>query len=175
MNAPGAGHCRPNKGFLNWNPFAARQANSFMCIQPDFEELLRLLEKNGVEYLIVGGYAVALHGYPRYTKDIDLFFNPEVENIDRIIGTLTGFGFPSEKLSRELFSTPGNIVTFGVAPVRVDFLNEIDGVSFRDAWPNRVRRAYGIVTANFIGFDDLIRNKSSTGRSRDKLDLEELT
>jgi hypothetical protein len=74
-----------------------------------------------------------------------------------------------------LFSTPGNIVTFGVAPVRVDFLNEIDGVSFKEAWPNRVRRAYGSVTVNFIGFDDLIKNKSSTGRNRDKLDVEELT
>lgn len=146
-----------------------------MSMQPDFEELLRLLEKAAVEYLIVGGYAVALHGYPRYTKDIDLFFSPNDENIDRIIETLIGFGFSSDQLNRELFSTPGNIITFGVTPVRVDFLNEIDGVSFKDAWPNRVRRAYGSVTANFIGFDDLIKNKSSTGRNRDKLDVEELS
>lgn len=175
MSVPGAWPCHLNKGFWSWNPSAARQADSYMSIQPDFEELLRLLEESAVEYLIVGGYAVALHGFPRYTKDIDLFFNSSQENVDRVISTLIGFGFSSDQLNRELFSTPGNIITFGITPVRVDFLNEIDGVSFKDAWPNRVRRAYGSVTANFIGFDDLIKNKSSTGRNRDKLDVEELS
>ena len=175
MSVPGAWPCHLNKGFWSWNPSAARQASSLMSIQPDFEELLRLLEESAVEYLIVGGYAVALHGFPRYTKDIDLFFNSSQENVDRVISTLIGFGFSSDQLNRELFSTPGNIITFGITPVRVDFLNEIDGVSFKDAWPNRVRRAYGSVTANFIGFDDLIKNKSSTGRNRDRLDVEELS
>lgn len=146
-----------------------------MGVQTDFEELLRLLEKNRVEYLIVGGYAVALHGYPRYTKDMDLFFNPAAANVNRIIKTLTGFGFPPDKLNSEMFTTPGNIVTFGVSPVRVDFINGIDGVTFEAAWPNRVRRAYGSVTANFIGLDDLLRNRSSTGRNRDGLDVEELS
>ena len=126
MSVPGAWPCHLNKGFWSWNPSAARQASSLMSIQPDFEELLRLLEESAVEYLIVGGYAVALHGFPRYTKDIDLFFNSSQENVDRVISTLIGFGFSSDQLNRELFSTPGNIITFGITPVRVDFLNEIE-------------------------------------------------
>ena len=110
-----------------------------MNIQPDFEELLRLLEEHNIEYLIVGGYAVAFHGFPRFTKDIDVFYNRSTSNIQTLLNALMKFGFSSNELPAELFYEKGNIVTFGLEPVRVDMVNEISGVLFEDAWPHRVR------------------------------------
>ena len=146
-----------------------------MNIQPDFEELLRLLEEHGVDYMIVGGYAVAYHGHPRFTKDIDVFFDPSDDNVARLRKALIDFGFQEQDLPSEAFTTPGNIMTFGVAPTRVDLINDIDGVTFGEARPNIGRGTYGGVEVKFIGFDDLIRNKRSTKRARDKADVEELT
>ena len=146
-----------------------------MNIQQDFKELLELLEKNKVDYMIVGGYAVAFHGYPRFTKDIDIFYDSNDEkNIDKVINTLVQFGFSKEELKKTLFSTKGNLVTFGVAPVRVDFINEIDGVHFRDAKLDRVRGRYGDLDVFFISKKHLIQNKKSTPRIKDKADIEEL-
>jgi hypothetical protein len=146
-----------------------------MNIQPDFEELLRLLEDHRVEYMVVGGYAVAFHGYPRLTKDIDIFYRLSPSNIDNIRNALTQFGFPEADLPRDLFEAQGNIITFGIEPVRVDIISQIDGVEFDEAWQRKIRGKYGDVTANFIGRIDLIRNKTSTKRTKDKLDAEELT
>lgn len=145
-----------------------------MNTHPDFEELLRLLEEHAVDYMIVGGYAVAWHGYPRFTKDLDLFFLSSPENIRRLRHALVAFGFAEEDLPEEAFLTPGNVLTFGVAPSRVDLINQIDGLDFNEARPNIVRGRYGNTSANFIGFDDLIRNKRATPRSKDKVDVEEL-
>jgi len=146
-----------------------------MNIQPDFEEFLRLLEANQVDYMIVGGYAVAFHGFPRFTKDIDVFFDASVANINRLCRALVEFGFREESLPREAFQTPGNVVAIGVAPVRIDLVNRIDGVSYSEAIPNTARGKYGRVEVTFIGRQDLIRNKSSTARAKDKADVEELT
>ena len=146
-----------------------------MNIQPDFKELLALLEKHQVEYMIVGGYAVAFHGYPRFTKDIDVYFENSDENINKIISALIEFGFSEDELSPDLFKKPGNIITLGVAPVRVDFLNEIDGVGFIEAKKHRVRGKYGDVDIYFIGKEDLIKNKRSTPRTKDKVDAEEIS
>jgi predicted nucleotidyltransferase len=145
-----------------------------MNTHPDFVELLRLLEENGVEYMIVGGYAVAYHGYPRFTKDLDIFFRVTEENITRIRTTLVAFGFREEDLPPNAFSAAGNVLTFGVAPVRVDQLNEIDGITYETAKDQIVRGTYGGVEVTFIGFDDLVRNKKSTSRTKDKGDVEEL-
>jgi hypothetical protein len=146
-----------------------------MNIQQDFEELLQLLEKNNIEYLIVGGYAVAFHGYPRFTKDIDVFYANTPGNIINLQKALSEFGFPSTDLPLELFATKGNIITFGVESVRVDIVNDIAGIQFADAWPKRVRGNYGSVIVNFISRVDLIKNKSSTSRLQDKADAEKLT
>lgn len=146
-----------------------------MNIQQDFKELLALLEEHNVDYMIVGGYAVAFHGFPRFTKDIDIFFDASSENVEKVIDTLEQFGFSRKELDKALFSTEGNIVTFGVAPVRVDFINQIDGVQFSEAKQNRVRGTYGNVEVSFIGKDDLVKNKKSTTRPKDKLDVEELS
>ncbi|HPO16781.1 MAG TPA: nucleotidyltransferase [Candidatus Hydrogenedentes bacterium] len=145
-----------------------------MNTQPDFEELFRLLEEYRVEYMIVGGYAVAFHGYPRFTKDIDIFFNSTPENITRLRAVLIAFGFNQEELPDAVFSTEGNIVTFGVPPSRVDLLNTIDGIRFVEAKANTVRGVYGKVKVTFIGREDLLRNKFATQRAQDKVDAEEL-
>lgn len=104
-----------------------------MNIHPDFEELLRLLEEHEVEYMIVGGYAVAYHGYPRFTKDIDIFFNFSQENACRIQRALVDFGFKENEVPIQAFTTLGNVLTFGVVPSRVDLINEIDAVSYEEA------------------------------------------
>lgn len=145
-----------------------------MNTHPDFVELLRLLEENGVEYMIVGGYAVAYHGHPRFTKDLDIFFRVTDENIARIRKALVSFGFREKDLPFEAFSAAGNILTFGIAPVRVDLINEIDGVTYEVASGRVVRGTYGDVEVTFIGFDDLVKNKESTSRTKDKGDAEEL-
>jgi hypothetical protein len=145
-----------------------------MNIQQDFEELLKLLEDNSVRYLIVGGYAVAFHGFPRLTKDIDFYFDGSIENVKKIINSLVEFGFPEKDLSFDMFTSEGNIITFGVEPVRVDFLNQISGVDFKEAWDNKIRGKYGNVEVNFIGRTQLIKNKTATDRPKDKLDAEEL-
>ncbi|MCH7921392.1 MAG: nucleotidyltransferase [Planctomycetes bacterium] len=145
-----------------------------MNTHPDFEELLRLLEEHRVEYMVVGGYAVAFHGYPRFTKDIDVFFQSDDENVRLLRQALMAFGFREEDLPREAFTTPGNVLTFGVVPTRIDLINSIDGVTYEEARRNVVRGAYGEVEVTFIGFEDLIKNKKSTPRAKDKGDVEEL-
>lgn len=145
-----------------------------MNTHPDFEELLRLLEEHRVEYMVVGGYAVAFHGYPRFTKDIDVFFQSDDENVRLLRQALMAFGFREDDLPREAFTTPGNVLTFGVVPTRIDLINSIDGVTYEEARRNVVRGAYGEVEVTFIGFEDLIKNKKSTPRAKDKGDVEEL-
>ena len=145
-----------------------------MNTQPDFEELLRLLEEQKIEYMIVGGYAVAFHGHPRFTKDIDIFVDTSRANLENLCKALVAFGFSRESVSPELFEKKGNIVTFGVPPVRVDILNEIDGLSYEEAKPGKVRGEYGDVEVPFIGLADLLRNKKASRRTKDKADLEEL-
>lgn len=145
-----------------------------MNILPDFEELLKLLEKHGVNYLIVGGYAVAFHGYPRFTKDMDLFYSTEKENVHRLQNALIEFGFTSADLPLELFTNSESVISFGFPPSRVDLLNAVDGIKFEDALPNQIRGLYGQVTVPFIGIEDLIKNKTSTQRTKDKGDAEEL-
>ena len=125
-----------------------------MRTHPDFEELLRLLEEHRVDYMIVGGCAVAYHGYPRFTKDIDLFYDPSEGNIARLREALIAFAFSEQDLPHEAFTTPGSMVTFGVVPTRVDLINDIDGVSYDEARPNTVRGAYGDVEVTFIGLRD---------------------
>ncbi len=144
-----------------------------MNTQPDFEEFLRLLEKNNVEYVIVGGYAVAFHGYPRFTKEIDIFYNPAESNTRKIRQSLIEFGFDPEEIPIQIFS-PETILNFGIEPVRIDLLNKIDGVSFSEAIEHSVRGNYGNQKVTYIGINQLMRNKNSTGRLQDAADMEKL-
>jgi len=124
--------------------------------------------------MIVGGYAVAYHGFPRFTKDIDVFFRLTKDNALRLRKALVDFGFREEDLPIEAFTTEGNVLTFGAVPTRVNLLNQIDGVTYDEARPNVVRGKYGNVDVTFIGLDDLLKKKKSTPRTKDKGDAEEL-
>lgn len=145
-----------------------------METQPHFKELLGLLEKNNVDYMIVGGYAVAFHGYPRFTKDIDIFFHKEKKNVERLKKTLVEFGFNENDLDDALFTEPGNIIQFGISPLRVDIINEIDGVRYEEAEAHIVRGKYGDISVNFIGRQELIKNKRAAGRDQDAVDAKKL-
>ena len=145
-----------------------------MEIRPHFSELLTLLEDNKVEYVIVGGYAMAYHGYPRFTKDIDIFYRNTSENIIKIRKALIEFGFNDNDLPESIFSESGNIIQFGVVPLRVDIINEIDGINFDDVYKNSVRGKYGEIEVNFIGRIELIKNKMASGRDQDLLDAKKL-
>jgi hypothetical protein len=168
-----SGHLK--NAWTRWSFSGWKRASFSMNIQPDFEDFLRLLETHRVDYMIVGGYAVAFHGYPRFTKDLDIFFDPSPDNVERLRQVLIEFGFREENVRIESLRTLGNVIVIGVAPVRIDLVNRIDGVSFAEARPNVVRSRYGGVEATFIGREDLLQNKRSTPRAKDKADVEELS
>jgi len=123
--------------------------------------------------MIVGGYAVAFYGYPRFTKDLDIFYSLTTENISSLKKALIEFGFKENILSQDLFEK-SNIIKIGIEPVRIDLINEIDGVNFSTARKSVVKGKYGDVDVTFIGKKDLIKNKKSTKRLQDKADLEKL-
>jgi len=133
-----------------------------------------LFNKHRVRYCIVGAYAVAFHARPRYTKDMDIWVEPSIENGRKIVAALNVFGFGGLKLTPEDFVRPGRFIQLGYEPVRVDLITEIGGVTFKEAWQHRERGRYGKARATFIGRSDLIRNKEHSGRPQDQADLEQL-
>ena len=143
-----------------------------MEIQKDFSELLALLNARGVEYLIVGGYALAFHGAPRFTGDIDIWIKPDADNAKRILEALDAFGFGSLDLKAEDFTVPDMVIQLGVPPVRVDFLTSLSGVSWKEAQGGRAAGNYGDVPVYFIGRTEFVTNKRITGRKKDVADLE---
>ena len=145
-----------------------------MDVQPDFKELLELFNAQGVEYLIVGGYALAFHGAPRFTGDLDLLVRPDPDNATRILSALKEFGFGSLDLSVGDFTAAGSVVQLGVPPVRVDLVTSMDGVSWRDAWSGKEEGTYGGTPVCFIGRREFIANKRAVARPRDVGDLEAL-
>jgi hypothetical protein len=140
----------------------------------DFKEFIQLLNKNQVEYLIIGGYAVGFHGHPRYTGDIDIWINPSDKNIKKLPKVLIEFGFTPENFNTSDFKIKDNIVRIGFPPFRIDLMISIDGVQFENCYPNRVEIKLDDVNVNFIGFDDLVKNKKACNRIKDQLDLENL-
>lgn len=145
-----------------------------MDIQPDFKELLESFNKHHVEYMIVGGYALAFHGAPRYTGDIDLFVKPDQENARRIMAALDEFGFGSVGLAANDFEIPNQVVQLGIPPVRVDIITSISGVSWEQACVGRAAGKYGDVSVYYIGRDDFIANKRASKRKKDLADVEAL-
>jgi hypothetical protein len=145
-----------------------------MEVQPDFRDLLELFNAHQVEYMIVGGYALAFHGAPRYTGDIDIFVKPTSENARRILTALDDFGFGSLGLTVEDLESLDNVVQLGVPPVRIDLITSLTGVSWEDAFLDCVDGKYGELPVKYIGFDELISNKRATGRKKDLSDLEAL-
>jgi hypothetical protein len=145
-----------------------------METQPDFRELLALFNAHHVEYLIIGGYALALHGAPRFTGDLDIFVHPEAANAQRILAALAAFGFASVGLTLSDFERPDQVVQLGVPPVRIDLITSITGVSGDEAWTGRVIGRYGDIPVSYIGRAQFVANKRATGRTKDVADLEVL-
>jgi hypothetical protein len=145
-----------------------------MIIHKDFEELFHILNARSVDYVIVGGYAVAFHGYVRATKDIDVLFRNTPGNIENLIGALSDFGLTGEHIKRPLFSEAGSIIRLGVSPVMLELINAVSGLTFDQIWECRVKGLYGDASVFYISREHLLVNKRASGRPRDLLDIEEL-
>ncbi len=143
-----------------------------MEIQKDFRDLLVLLNKNDVAFMIVGGYALAFHGAPRFTGDIDIYVRPDRDNAIRILAALNEFGFGSLGLTSEDFQSPNKVTQLGVPPIRIDLITSITGVTWEEAEDNKCAGNYGDVPVFFIGKDQFIANKMATGRKKDLADIE---
>ncbi len=132
------------------------------------------LNDNLVRYLVIGGYAVALHGYPRYTKDIDIWIEPTPENAANMVKALEQFGFGSLGLKAEDFLVPDQVIQLGYPPNRIDLLTTASGVDFETCYASRVEVEVDGVTVNFIDLPNLKKNKKAVGRLQDLADLENL-
>jgi len=143
-------------------------------LNQDFKEFIQSLNDNGVRYLVIGGYAVALHGYPRYTKDIDIWVDMTAENASNIIKALDQFGFGSLDVNESDFTVPDQMLHLGHPPRRIDILTTIPGVEFSECYPARTVVDIEGVSVNFIDLDNLKKNKKATGRHQDLADLENL-
>ncbi len=145
-----------------------------MDLAPDFDEFIGSLIANEVEFLIVGAYALAFHGAPRYTGDIDILIRPTLENAERTLRAISAFGFPIGTL------TPGDLIDarrmleMGVAPVQIHIMSSISGVGWEDAWTGRVLATFGHRDVPVIGRDAFLRNKRAAGRPRDLADIDAL-
>ncbi len=143
-------------------------------LNPDFKEFVESLNANRVRYLVVGGYAVALHGYPRYTKDMDIWIERTPENAARLLKALEQFGFASLGLRESDFLEPDQIIQLGYPPRRIDLLTSLPGVEFQECYLGRVEVEIEGVTVPFISLEHLKQNKRASGRHQDLADLENL-
>ena len=140
----------------------------------DFAEMLKALGAESVEFLVVGAYAVAGHGIPRATGDIDLWVRPSTDNAARVWRALERFGAPRSRVSPESFTQPDVVYQIGLPPNRIDFLTTIDGVEFDDAWAEKVPCVVGGIAFNMISLRHLVANKIATGRPQDLADVARL-
>ena len=144
-------------------------------LPPDFKEFLKLLNSHRVEYLLIGGYAVGYHGYPRPTGDMDVWIAVKPDNAARVARALTDFGFSPEDVPTSLFMEPGRITRMGVPPLRLEIITGISGVKFEECFARRVTAAIDGVEVDLIALDDLRTNKKASGRHKDLNDLEQLS
>ncbi len=145
-----------------------------MTLSPDFKEFIQLLNENNVRHLVVGGYAVALHGHPHYTKDLDVWVEADPRNADRLIKALEEFGFGGLDLDADDVLEPETVVQLGRPPNRIDLVADIDGVTFETSFENRREVAIDQVEVSFIGLDQLRENRRASRRHQDLADLENL-
>jgi hypothetical protein len=140
----------------------------------DFLDLLRAFNDHEVRYLVVGAYALGVHGRPRATGDLDVWVDATPENAPRVMRALAAFGAPLTGVGETDFAAPAIVFQMGLPPVRIDVLTQLTGVTFAEAWPDRVECAFGPVTASVIGREQFITNKRATGRAKDLGDVESL-
>jgi hypothetical protein len=141
-------------------------------LPPDWNEFIALLFAHHVRFLIVGAHALAANGRPRATQDLDIWVEPTPENSQRICDALTSFGFGDLGSATAEFAQPNRMATLGRPPLRIDVMTSIDGVTFGDAWAERLEAPFGEHTVAFLGRRHLIENKLATGRVKDRLDVE---
>jgi hypothetical protein len=140
----------------------------------DFLDLLRAFIDRDVRFLIVGAYALGVHGRPRATGDLDVWVDPTPDNAGRIIEALEAFGAPLQQVTAADFSRPGIVFQMGLPPLRIDVLTDLSGLTFAEAWSSRIPAAFGSLTVDVIGRAAFIKNKLATGRARDLADVEAL-
>ena len=145
-----------------------------MEVQSDFKDLLALFNAHKVDYIIIGAYALAFHGAPRYTGDLDLLVCPDRENAKRILNALDVFGFGAVGLTIEDFTKRNKVVQLGVAPVRIDIMTSITGVTWQEVKHGRNKGSFGDISVYYIGKQQFITNKRALGRKKDLADLEAL-
>ena len=143
-------------------------------LNKNFREFLKLLIENDVRFVVVGGYAVGVHGFPRYTGDMDVFVALDAQNASRIAAVFDAFGFGELGVSAADFQQENSIVEIGREPNKIRVLTGIDGVHFNGVYENRIEVDLDGLRVPFIGIDDLLKNKQASGRSKDLIDLEEL-
>ena len=142
-----------------------------MSVNPDFKDLFAVLNETGVRYLLIGSYALAFHAQPRFTKDLDIWVEPDPANAQRVLSALKNFGAPTDDITPSDLSSPDLIYQIGMPPNRIDIITGIDGVTFPDAWPSREESTYGDQPIHVIGRSQLIQNKRSSARPQDLADL----
>lgn len=145
-----------------------------MRLPTDLREFIESLNSNHVEFVVVGGYALAFHGFPRFTGDLDILVRPSAENAARLEQALVSCGFGSLGLKATGFPQPGQVIQLGHPPNRIDILTSITGISFDEIWSRRIAAELDSVPVHFIDRDSFLRNKRATGRAKDKADLESL-
>jgi hypothetical protein len=144
-------------------------------MSPDFLDLLRALSGAEARFLVVGAYAVGVHGHPRATKDLDVWVEASSDNAPKVMSALRDFGAPLMGLTEKDLLVPGVGLQIGVEPGRIDILTAVTGVRFEDAWPSRVRAAFGeAVQCNVIGLTELLQNKRASARPQDLADVDAL-
>jgi hypothetical protein len=144
-------------------------------LNQDFKEFIQLLNEYEVHYLVIGGYAVALHGHPRYTKDLDIWVEMELNNAKRLMDALTVFGFGSVGLTQEDFLSSDQVIQLGYPPNRIDLVTTPDGVNFENCYQSKIEVEIDEIKVNFIDLENLKINKKASGRLQDLADLEKLS
>ncbi len=143
-------------------------------LNEDFRDLLKAFAEGDVRFLVVGAYALAVHGLPRATGDLDVWIEPTSENARKAYSALASFGAPLRDLTEEDLATPGTVFQIGVMPRRIDVLTQLSGIDFESAWPHRIFGTYEEIQFPVIGRNELIQNKRATGRPKDLVDLDAL-
>lgn len=146
-----------------------------MDLAPDFDEFIESLIAQGVEFVVIGAYALAFHGAPRFTGDLDIFVRPTVENASRLLSAVRAFGFPVAELQPQDIVDVTRILQMGLEPVQIHVMSGIDGVSWEDAWKDRIVGPCGRHQVAFLGRDTFLRNKRAVARPRDLADIDALT
>ncbi len=145
-----------------------------MELDKDFKEFIELLNAHNVQYLVIGGYAVNFHGYPRYTKDIDFWLWMTDDNIEKLLQVIQDFGFGSLGLDKSDFSDADNIIQLGYEPYRIDLLMDVNGVDFEECYNRRIDGEIDDIQVKFLSINDLIIAKKNAGRLQDLADAEQL-